>query len=75
MVQLRCASKANYYKAEMTKYFALSVALGCREGVKQLFEQSVHLRWLPIHYFNRNAVANLLNIDLSRKVLGLLPVC
>lgn len=37
--------------------------------------QSVHLRWLPIHYFNRNAVANLLNIDLSRKVLGLLPVC
>lgn len=51
------------------------MALGCREGVKRLSGQSVHLRWLPIHYFNRNAVANLLNIDLSRIVLGLLPVC
>lgn len=35
----------------------------------------VYLRWLPIHYFNRNAVANLLNIDLLWKVLGLLAVC
>lgn len=56
----------------------ISGLAGCREGVKPLFGQtlkSVHLRWLPIHYFNMDAVANLLNIDLSWKVLGLLPVC
>lgn len=29
--------------------------------------QSVHLRWLFIHYFYRDVVANLLNIDLSGK--------